>query len=658
MSRITAYLLVLVVLTLTVTGFSSTGTAVAAVVSRQVDTPSPDGSSIIKYTDGDGNIKTKYIDGSGGSTTSTDSSGAMTAKLQAEYGNTVDQLPQIVSNKPNPALQACLYLRGISGIMSAACKAILRTISGTSGGAIKDQSISLPNGFIPKPGAEASINGCAECLGGYFDPSTNVWYANPGEKFGYYTPVINRPAANSSSGIQIVSRLKFFNPLANGWGKTASHSIATSCSTGAYPELNRSNTLSPTPSTDSSVGSAAAGWLTNGTVNASTPLSTYASVLACENGGGVIKFVLKALFPNPTGSVVVAVAFSKTPTMITPGDSGEGTITATLECMNAAGELSKVVASLDGILAVPGAVVKLPDLGCGQGGFAVSKKVDFQPKGSTTPAQNVLDPAKSTPTPPVADGTAASEADCYNGTKACILEVRKGSGESCGPNAVYCADWAKDPNATGNYKCTYGGKDVDINKCSPLRAPNIGPLPGTDKDGNQLPYNAPVPEEFDNEVGEDQADQIGGEGKSDSADGQACFPTGWAVLNPVEWVMKPVGCAISKAFTPDADVIQSTFGDLPAKFGETTPGKLMTTLEGISFTGATGCRGMGVNMGWVPYANLGTYYLLPACAGDFFATTAGMFKVFMYGTIALGGFFGVTRQISGLVNAQGLGNGS
>lgn len=56
--------------------------------------------------------------------------------------------------------------------------------------------------------------------------------------------------------------------------------------------------------------------------------------------------------------------------------------------------------------------------------------------------------------------------------------------------------------------------------------------------------------------------QSGAPGPGSTTDESACFPSGWGVLNPVEWVLKPVKCALVWAFVPSpgvfTDAVSST----------------------------------------------------------------------------------------------------
>jgi len=238
--------------------------------------------------------------------------------------------------------------------------------------------------------------------------------------------------------------------------------------------------------------------------------------------------------------------------------------------------------------------------------------------------------------------TTTQQPECMDGS--CILVLEK-NGVSCFDAVEACADWFTDPNKESTYTCRYGTKAVELARCNVYRPTfkpdRTGDTYGDPQTGETLPAPTPNPPLSGQPSQEDSTNE--------------CFPTGWGALNPVAWVVQPVGCALRAAFVPRQSVVDSTLGSIPGKFEKTTPGKYIAVVGGLEFSGVSGCRGMGVNMAWVPYAGLGTFYFMPACPGDFFGNIAPLFKVFMYGSIAIGGFFGITRQIGQLVNSRGLG---
>lgn len=148
----------------------------------------------------------------------------------------------------------------------------------------------------------------------------------------------------------------------------------------------------------------------------------------------------------------------------------------------------------------------------------------------------------------------------------------------CGYGAEACSRWVQDPARATNYQCRYGPYDVPLEWCAAYRYPGsvtptttvagaptaganatpvpdlgVGTLPDPDPGdpapnpgGDPLappgvdPYGPPVP------------------GADLATDGE-CVPSGWGIFNPVQWVLRPVKCALVWAFVPREGVIADSF---------------------------------------------------------------------------------------------------
>jgi hypothetical protein len=100
-----------------------------------------------------------------------------------------------------------------------------------------------------------------------------------------------------------------------------------------------------------------------------------------------------------------------------------------------------------------------------------------------------------------------------------------------------------------------------------------------------------------------------------SADESACFPSGWSVLNPVEWVLKPVKCALSWAFVPPAGTITSSMSGLITAWKTSGPGAYMDGIGaavGGMTASASGCQGPGLSFS-TTLSGGQTLYPLNAC---------------------------------------------
>lgn len=183
---------------------------------------------------------------------------------------------------------------------------------------------------------------------------------------------------------------------------------------------------------------------------------------------------------------------------------------------------------------------------------------------------------------------ATSYPECAEG--ACPLFLYK-QGVNCFTVPGPCADWFTDPDKEATYTCRYGEHDVPLSQCT-IYAPTF--KPGATTTGQQ--YGDPT-------TGEAQQTSVPADqdtfnsGVQDPSTSRECFPTGWAVLNPVEWVMKPVQCALEWAFVPRASVLQTTTTTMTttwdAKVGDKL-GEIVAPFAAVPVM--TGCSGMPVDI--------------------------------------------------------------
>lgn len=170
---------------------------------------------------------------------------------------------------------------------------------------------------------------------------------------------------------------------------------------------------------------------------------------------------------------------------------------------------------------------------------------------------------------------------CDQGRPGPLCEMRITiDGKPCVVGQWECVNWSelsKDPNTAPRVGCTYGPYTLTVDLCTimegayqpggrPMTEENIDGDPSTrnntDLSGEPFQPNktqtAPVP---------------GGAGTAPSGSSpeqQQCFPQGWAQLNPIEWVMKPVGCALDAAFKPKKDV-QARITSMQGHFSDKVP---------------------------------------------------------------------------------------
>lgn len=134
----------------------------------------------------------------------------------------------------------------------------------------------------------------------------------------------------------------------------------------------------------------------------------------------------------------------------------------------------------------------------------------------------------------------------------CLLDLSLADGRSCFDMAEECDGWFIDPNKATKYGCTYHGVPVVLAKCADYaRTFNLenrqsgtaypdksGATPGAGSSSTPGTAVAPF---------QDQTPEARGQ----------CFPRGWAAFNPLEWVLKPVGCALHTAFVPRQSVVKA-----------------------------------------------------------------------------------------------------
>jgi hypothetical protein len=154
-------------------------------------------------------------------------------------------------------------------------------------------------------------------------------------------------------------------------------------------------------------------------------------------------------------------------------------------------------------------------------------------------------------------------------------------GKPCVVGQWECVHWTdlwKDSTTSTRVGCTYGPYTLAVDQCTimePAYVPGGGPLNAENTDGapetkNNVdvggqPYT-PEPVKPATVPGSSAAAPPAGS----TPEQQQCFPSGWAQLNPVEWVMKPVGCALDSAFKPKKDV-QTRVTSMQTKFSDKVP---------------------------------------------------------------------------------------
>lgn len=260
------------------------------------------------------------------------------------------------------------------------------------------------------------------------------------------------------------------------------------------------------------------------------------------------------------------------PGEIDPGvEGGFGLVTTTLECGNGVDATHLVTASAL-VTFEPSAEFEYPGAECPAGEVVFGYGITW-----TTSEGGEQDIVPWTPTPEWVHSIPVEWPGCIGG--GCEVTLWRGQGaeaDYCGVAGIGCPSWYADAHNEDKYECRFGGYVVDLGYCNIFRKPGqVQPNTGTQTDpkngvqasngagpdtsldlapgelpgGGTVPGGGPVGPGWDPQGGEEIPT---GE----------CFPGGWGIFNPVEWVLRPVKCALVWAFVPRAQVVETQFEGL------------------------------------------------------------------------------------------------
>lgn len=234
-------------------------------------------------------------------------------------------------------------------------------------------------------------------------------------------------------------------------------------------------------------------------------------------------------------------------------------------------KFSKVWTQNDPAFAVPECPAPLPG--------KVPDRVEVGEKTGTS-----VIPLINEPTTPEWKASRVAYPNC--GTGLCELELTPTATPAitCHQNPTACAGWYADPLKAEKFKCTYGPYPAPLSECTTLApmfepgARESGKTLGDPETGLAGPQTSPT---------EDPS-----VGAGTNSDGQ-CFPSGWGVFNPVEWVLKPLRCA----FSPRPEVVKARVDEMKAKWDRTAPVKAIGLLTGLAaaIPADASCGGITIN---------------------------------------------------------------
>jgi hypothetical protein len=160
-----------------------------------------------------------------------------------------------------------------------------------------------------------------------------------------------------------------------------------------------------------------------------------------------------------------------------------------------------------------------------------------------------------------------------------------------------CAQWATDPDRSTLYTCTYGPSgtafadltDIGLEGCYAY-----GPTFDKEKRAQGVKLSDPSSDPGSQDCGNGGCDNdpkpkpspppVSGE--------SPCWPHGWGIFNPLEWVLRPLKCA----FIPDPQAVEDTLSETWATVSTRPPvsialaaGTILTNFGGAALSGT--CSG-------------------------------------------------------------------
>jgi hypothetical protein len=320
------------------------------------------------------------------------------------------------------------------------------------------------------------------------------------------------------------------------------------------------------------------------------------------------------------------------------------------ECIDAAGVKTWVEALTSG---ANGAVLVPSCAAAGKGqGTGRTQFIGVKPDGSEQILWDTGADPYSDPATPACDPGRA-------GFTGCTLQVEI-DGKPCEAGNPECEDWLgtnqRDSTST-RVKCKFGPYQLPIAQCALLEQAYLpGGAPSSDEntDGNPDTRNwadpagnpvTPTAPSITPNPG--SVPGTGGQtGPGADADSKACYPSGWAALNPVEWVLKPVGCALRAAFVPSPTTVATQSQRVQDKINRV--GFQRISAAWLATFDAAGGGGGGCSGPVMEFEMRGVHQTLKpfdACSEPM-ASVAALTNAFSCVVIVLFGGLGIMRAIA------------
>lgn len=246
--------------------------------------------------------------------------------------------------------------------------------------------------------------------------------------------------------------------------------------------------------------------------------------------------------------------------------------------------------------------------------------------------------------------------ECSTGT--CMLDLKGPDGVSCFVVQTGCVSWFQDPARDENFTCEYGGHSVPIAECY-LYAPTF--TPQAQSTGNV--YGDPetgAAVDTQTALGRETQSGVWANGVQDPDANRVCYPQGWAVLNPVEWVVKPVQCALEWAFVPRQSVVTNSANAIQTAVNGSILGDsaaIVNSLKAPFMSAGSSCQGppfhLVIDFGGGEGMDE-TYYPLSACSAPM-STVAALFNSISQGIVLMLSLAAALRYFGSIFGFVGFG---
>lgn len=223
----------------------------------------------------------------------------------------------------------------------------------------------------------------------------------------------------------------------------------------------------------------------------------------------------------------------------------------------------------------------------------------------------------------------------------CVLDlVYVPSGLSCFGMGDQCNGWFQSPTRNTDYKCVYGGEDTALQDCY-VYAQLFDPVKRLD--GN--PYSDPkTGDEIGTQTGRRYDEQLMGRPLQELTPGRVCGGSGTVSINPLDFVLRPIQCALEWAFVARPALVSGYGNDLKNQWNTRAPGQLATMVLGWSF--APSVSGCSITTTYLPAPGESpmSMTVLDACSGPM-ATVASISRFVVSVAFTVMVFLAVKRAI-------------